>query len=143
MHPPLSNAKQLIADSPKPEAAVKLYRQMMRDIEGGGGEQGELEQACYALGYNLAIEYLADYEKTWMLDSFRDLNARVINRNIDWIFLEVHAEGEAEHAAIGHNAVLNLVPASAAPLLRRAMADHDRDFAAFYNRAADMLEQQA
>jgi hypothetical protein len=28
-------------------------------------------QACYALGYNLAIEYLADYEKTWMLDSFR------------------------------------------------------------------------
>ena len=25
-------------------------------------------QASYALGYNLAIEYLADYEKTWMLD---------------------------------------------------------------------------
>lgn len=53
---------------------------------------------------------------------------------------KVHAEGEAEHAAIGHNAVLNLVPAAAAPLLRRAMADHDRDFAAFYNAAADMLE---
>jgi hypothetical protein len=46
-------------------------------------------QASYALGYNLAIEYLADYEKTWMLDSFRDLNARVLNKDIDWIFLEV------------------------------------------------------
>ncbi len=53
---------------------------------------------------------------------------------------QVHAEGEAEHAAIGHNAVLNLVPAATAPTLRRAMADHDRDFAAFYNRAADMLQ---
>jgi hypothetical protein len=53
---------------------------------------------------------------------------------------QVHAEGEAEHAAIGHNAVLNLVPASAEATLRRAMADHDRDFAAFYNNVADMLE---
>ena len=34
-------------------------------------------QASYALGYNLAIEYLADYEKTWMLDSFRELDSRV------------------------------------------------------------------
>ena len=25
------------------------------------------------MGYNLAIEYLADYEKTWMLDSFREV----------------------------------------------------------------------
>jgi len=46
-------------------------------------------QASYALGYNLAIEYLADYEKTWMLDSFRDLNGRVVKREIDWVFLEV------------------------------------------------------
>lgn len=46
-------------------------------------------QASYALGYNLAIEYLADYEKTWMLDSFRDVNGRVLHKNIDWIFLEV------------------------------------------------------
>lgn len=46
-------------------------------------------QASYALGYNLAIEYLADYEKTWMLDSFRDINTRVLNKDIDWIFLEV------------------------------------------------------
>lgn len=49
-------------------------------------------QACYSLGYNLAIEYLADYEKTWMLDSFRDLNSRIINRDIDWVFLEVCQE---------------------------------------------------
>jgi hypothetical protein len=52
---------------------------------------------------------------------------------------QVHAEGEAEHAAIGHNAVLNVVPAQHVPILRQAMADHDRDFAAFYNRLADML----
>eukprot|EP00878_Enallax_costatus_P022668 GHUV01024068.1.p1 GENE.GHUV01024068.1~~GHUV01024068.1.p1 ORF type:complete len:111 (+),score=38.78 GHUV01024068.1:476-808(+) len=100
-----------------------------------------LPQASYALGYNLAIEYLADYEKTWMLDSFRDLNTRVLNKDIDWIFLEVHAEGEAEHAAIGHNAVLNMVPTDHMPILRRAMQDHDRDFAVFYNRMAEMLEQ--
>ncbi|KAI8472117.1 MAG: hypothetical protein J3K34DRAFT_376195 [Monoraphidium minutum] len=130
----------LIADSPAPAAAITLFNQMMRDIEGGGAAEGVLEKASYALGYNLAIEYLADYEKTWMLDSFRDLNARVIGRDIDWVFLEVHAEGEAEHAAIGHNAVLNLVGAASEGTLRRAMADHDRDFAAFYNAVADMLE---
>ncbi len=113
---------------------------MMRDILGGGGNSEPLAQASYALGYNLAIEYLADYEKTWMLDSFRDLNARVLRKDIDWVFLEVHAEGEAEHAAIGHNAVLNIVPAEHAPVLRAAMADHDRDFAAFYNSIAAMIE---
>lgn len=135
---------QLIATGPEPVAAKALYRRMMSDIEGGPGTGGStMDQACYALGYNLAIEYLADYEKTWMLDSFRDLNGRVTRRDVDWVFLEVHAEGEAEHAAIGHNAVLSLVPASAGPLLRRAMADHDRDFAAFYNRVADMLEEGA
>lgn len=137
----------LMADSPAPQAAAAFFERMMADIENGGrggaAGEGALERACYALGYNLAIEYLADYEKTWMLDSFRDLNARVIRRDIDWVFLEVHAEGEAEHAAIGHNAVLNLVPAAAAPLLRRAMADHDRDFAEFYNHVAGMLEAGA
>ena len=50
-------------------------------------------QASYALGYNLAIEYLADYEKTWMLDSFRALDARVLapqgRRLREWLFLEV------------------------------------------------------
>eukprot|EP00878_Enallax_costatus_P032746 GHUV01036010.1.p1 GENE.GHUV01036010.1~~GHUV01036010.1.p1 ORF type:complete len:261 (+),score=79.21 GHUV01036010.1:174-956(+) len=132
---------QLLADSPAPAAAQLLYSQMVRDILGGGGETDVLAQASYALGYNLAIEYLADYEKTWMLDSFRDLNTRVLNKDIDWIFLEVHAEGEAEHAAIGHNAVLNMVPTDHMPILRRAMQDHDRDFAVFYNRMAEMLEQ--
>jgi hypothetical protein len=52
-----------------------------------------MTQACYAMGYNLAIEYLADYEKTWMLDSFRALNARVLipqQRSLsEWLFLEV------------------------------------------------------
>lgn len=50
-------------------------------------------QASYALGYNLAIEYLADYEKTWMLDSFRVLNKQVLEpqgRPLScWHFLEV------------------------------------------------------
>ena len=50
-------------------------------------------QACYAMGYNLAIEYMADYEKTWMLAAFRDLNKRVLAPNgralTEWLFLEV------------------------------------------------------
>ncbi len=50
-------------------------------------------QASYALGYNLAIEYLADYEKTWMLDSFRQLDSRVLQPQQralkEWLFLEV------------------------------------------------------
>eukprot|EP00887_Chlorella_sp_A99_P004680 scaffold4.g4680.t1 len=91
-----------------------------------------------------AIEYLADYEKTWMLDSFRALDARVLRPAgrplAEWVFLEVHAEGEAEHAAIGHDAVVTLVPAAHEPVLRRAMLDHDRDMAAFYNHLADLLE---
>ena len=53
---------------------------------------------------------------------------------------QVHAEGEAEHAAIGHNAVLNIVPTEHASILRAAMADHDRDFAVFYNRMAELME---
>ena len=54
--------------------------------------------------------------------------------------LQVHAEGEAEHAAIGHAAVVGFVPAQKQEVLRRAMMDHDRDFAVFYNILADMLE---
>ncbi|GLC44659.1 hypothetical protein PLESTB_001330700 [Pleodorina starrii] len=137
--------QQLLADSPAPTSAQALFAQMSRDIMSGGNQSEDpLEQASYALGYNLAIEYLADYEKTWMLDSFRALDERIfagLGKKIDWIFLEVHAEGEAEHAAIGHNAVLNLVSSQHAPVLRRAMADHDRDFAAFYNAVAAMLEE--
>lgn len=45
-----------------------------------------------------------------------------------------------EHAALGHDAVRAFVPASRAPLLRAAMADHDRDFADFYNGLAALLE---
>ena len=45
------------------------------------------------MGYNLAIEYLADYEKTWMLDSFRALDRAVLvpaGRPLSqWLFLEV------------------------------------------------------
>jgi hypothetical protein len=143
-----------LAAAPRPAASELLFAQMMRDLSeggagdkrgGGGGAAPEpVELASYALGYNLAIEYLADYEKTWMLDSFRALDARVLapaGRALrEWVFLEVHAEGEAEHAALGHAAVAGLVPASHEPVLRRAMLDHDRDFAAFYNRMAEMLE---
>ena len=53
---------------------------------------------------------------------------------------QVHAEGEAEHAAIGHDAVAAFVPSSSAPVLREAMLDHDRDFSAFYSYLADLLE---
>ena len=58
-----------------------------------------VDRAAYALGYNLAIEYLADYEKTWMLDSFRALDKELDLGLKEWAFLEVHAEGEAEHVA--------------------------------------------
>ncbi|KAL6762772.1 hypothetical protein V8C86DRAFT_2510759 [Haematococcus lacustris] len=141
-HSPL---EALLAEGTTPAAAQLLWQQMSRDIMTGGTRHTDsLEQASYALGYNLAIEYLADYEKTWMLDSFRALQERVLGpqgRTLDWLFLEVHAEGEAEHAAIGHSAVMNLVPQEHVPILRQAMKDHDRDFAAFYNRMADMLQQ--
>jgi hypothetical protein len=56
------------------------------------------------------------------------------------VLMQVHAEGEAEHAAIGHAVVVGFVPAECESTLRRAMLDHDRDFAVFYNRLADMLE---
>ncbi len=55
-------------------------------------------------------------------------------------YAQVHAEGEAEHAALGHAAVTGFAPAAAEATLCRAMRDHDRDFAAFYGRLADMLE---
>lgn len=45
------------------------------------------------MGYNLAIEYLADFEKTWMLDSFMELDQRVLqpqHRALkEWLFLQV------------------------------------------------------
>lgn len=171
----------LLRENPHPpKHAVALYSRMMRDILSGGGavrddfspesEGGRvgdsLQAASYALGYNLAIEYLADYEKTWMLDSFRDLlkpsgtstmnsseeseakagalaQAGLKKEQVDWVFLEVHAEGEAEHAAIGHSAALAMVSGEDEGVLRRAMRDHDRDFAVFYNAMADLLIEKS
>jgi hypothetical protein len=80
-----------------------------------------LTQASYALGYNLAVEYLAAYEKTWLLESFQTLNRNVLaaqGKAVDWLFLEVHAIGEPEHAELGHDAVAALVPASHTDVLR-------------------------
>lgn len=54
--------------------------------------------------------------------------------------LQVHAEDEVEHAAIGHEAVMAFVPQEQRAVLERAMLDHDRDFAVFYNGIAEMLE---
>ena len=53
----------------------------------------------------------------------------------------MHAEGEAEHAAIGHSAVAGFVPGAHSHIVRQAMRDHDRDFSVFYNALAKMLEQ--
>ena len=57
------------------------------------------------MGYNLAIEYLADYEKTWMLDSFRALDARVLAPQgrplTEWVFLEVSQKRGRVEAAAG------------------------------------------
>ena len=75
------------------------------------------------MGYNLAIEYLADYEKTWMLDSFRSLNESVLKplrRPLkEWIFLEVfssalllcrpHAGALKSQKAISYNLVKALL----------------------------------
>lgn len=149
---PLAEA---LASDPAPSGSAALFQRMMADIATAGGRvplspPGSLPPAAastaasYALGYNLAIEYLADYEKTWMLDSFRALDAAILAPGgrplTQWVFLEVHAEGEAEHAAIGHAAAAALVPAEHEGIVRAAMADHDRDFAAFYNELAGMLE---
>lgn len=45
------------------------------------------------MGYNLAIEYLADPEKTWMLESVKELDRRVLQPQCralkEWLFLEV------------------------------------------------------
>ena len=129
----------------KPRAGQLLFAQMMRDVSTGGGAFSEpLEQASYALGYNLAVEYLANPEKTWLLDSFqrlsKDLRLEEQGRKIDWEFLEVHALGEKEHADIGHRAVTIFVPADHAGVVHKALQDHDRDFATYYNELARILE---
>jgi len=140
----------VLAADPAPEPSASFFAKMMADIGGAGADRAlgrpatAVERASYALGYNLAIEYLADAEKTWMLDAFRALDARVLAPAgaplTEWVFLEVHAEGEAEHAALGHAAVAAVVPAAHTGLLAAAAADHDADFAAFYGALADVLE---
>lgn len=87
------SAPSLVAEEREPVAAREMFDRMAADIGGCGGEPAcPLTAAAYALGYNLAIEYLADYEKRWMLDSFRDLHARYMAAQgvePDWLFLEV------------------------------------------------------
>lgn len=88
-----TSASDLIESGPEPVHARTMFESMMRDIPNGGGVPGcPLTHAAYALGYNLAIEYLADYEKRWMLESFRKMDDAFMQKqgcNIDWLFLEV------------------------------------------------------
>jgi len=138
----------LLAEGAVPAKSLALFSAMMNDIQTGGGAteraNDPVAKASYALGYNLAIEYLADYEKTWLLDAFRSLDARVIGpltgRKPDYLFMEVHAEHECEHAALGHAAVTGFVPSSQVETVREAVAKHDADLATFYGGLADMLE---
>eukprot|EP00210_Caulerpa_lentillifera_P000454 g437.t2 len=123
---------------PPPIHAKTLFQKMIHDIQSHG--MNSIERACYALGYNLAIEYLADYEKRWMLHSFKHLASDTIHRDIDWVFLKIHAEDEKEHAEIGHEAVLSFAPKIYKDLIEQAMRDHDRDFAIFYNQLTALLE---
>mmetsp|Transcript_17101 Transcript_17101/g.47724 ORF Transcript_17101/g.47724 Transcript_17101/m.47724 type:complete len:333 (+) Transcript_17101:92-1090(+) len=133
--------EEMMREDAAPALSVAAFDAMLKDVMTAGSTDADVvEQGSYAMGYNLAIEYLADYEKTWMLDSFRELHRNHMAHDLDWTFLTVHAEGEAEHAAIGHEAVESLVPSAHVGLVRKAMRDHDRDFAKFYNALAAMLE---
>ena len=90
------SASSLTQDGPEPTAGKLLFEQMTRDIGSNGGcaEGGPLTRACYALGYNLAIEFMADYEKRWMLESFRALDGQLFapqGHDVDWLFLEVRS----------------------------------------------------
>lgn len=143
---PLSHILGKSSTTLKPRAGQLLFAQMMKDIGSGGGVfDGPLHQASYALGYNLAVEYLANPEKTWLLDSFQRLSNAMLEgkAKVDWKFLEVHALGEKEHAEIGHRAVSVFVPQAHARIVQRAMEDHDRDFAAYYNQLARLIEETA
>lgn len=137
-----SALEELLAAGVRPAASEHLFACMMRDITTGGGNSDGIQQASYALGYNLAVEYLAAYEKTWLLESFQKMDNRFLTaqgKSVDWLFLEVHAIGEPEHAELGHDAVAAFVPESHKETLRTAMKAHDTDFADFYNALTDML----
>jgi hypothetical protein len=127
-----------------------LFQRMISDVETGGSNApgdsaSQMEKACYALGYNLAVEYLANPEKTWMLESFEKFDKKALaplGRQIEYEFLVVHAIGEKEHANLGHEATALFVPQSFESTVRQAMRDHDRDLATYYNHLADILEGQ-
>lgn len=88
-----TSASELISTGRDPVHARDMFDNMIQDISNGGGVPGcPLTHAAYALGYNLAIEYLADYEKRWMLESFRELDERFMQVQgcaVDWLFLKV------------------------------------------------------
>eukprot|EP00746_Dinoflagellata_sp_MGD_P011318 gnl/MRDRNA2_/MRDRNA2_123687_c0_seq1.p1 gnl/MRDRNA2_/MRDRNA2_123687_c0~~gnl/MRDRNA2_/MRDRNA2_123687_c0_seq1.p1 ORF type:complete len:410 (+),score=92.79 gnl/MRDRNA2_/MRDRNA2_123687_c0_seq1:85-1314(+) len=127
-----------------------LFQRMISDVENGGqgsaapgASATKMEKACYALGYNLAVEYLANPEKTWLLESFQKFDEKALaplGRQIEYEFLVVHAIGEKEHAHLGHEAAALFVPQSFEGKVRQAMRDHDRDLATYYNHLADILE---
>merc|ERR1719316_401313 len=121
---------------------------MISDVETAGRGQivnkvgsgaSQMEKACCALGYNLAVEYLANPEKTWLLESFEKFDKKALaplGRQVEYEFLVVHAIGEKEHAHLGHEATTLFVPASLETTVRQAMRDHDRDLAEYYNYLA-------
>lgn len=57
--------------------------------------------------------------------------------------MQVHAEDEQAHACIGHEAVTSFVPAELQETIARAMRDHDRDFARFYDALTALLRADA
>lgn len=59
--------------------------------------------------------------------------------SIDWEFLEIHAEGEEEHASLSHDAIVELVTPDKINILARAMEDHDREFAKYYDNLTSTL----
>jgi len=139
-------AKLMADEEQPPRAAKELYESMLTDVTTGGGREDPIEQASYALGYNLAVEYLAQYEKGWMLDSFRELDRRVLapaGKSVEWLFLEVHADGEPEHADLGHAAVAAFAPQEFEDAVRQGIRDHDTDFSAFYETITYALESVA
>jgi hypothetical protein len=87
------SASDLIATGAEPAAGKILFEQMCRDISSGGQVPGcPVTHASYAMGYNLAIEYMADFEKRWMLESFRSMDQSFMAAQgckVDWVFLEV------------------------------------------------------
>ena len=76
-----------MATSAPPVHGERLFAEMMRDIMGPCAERSTpLAAASYALGYNLAIEYLADYEKVrggvgWGAGGFRVWNSKRAERS--------------------------------------------------------------